>query len=80
MKGKTKKVLEYLQVNGSITSIEAFEKFRATRLSAIIFNLRKYGHKIASIPAKYTNQEGETSYFVRYTLEQENVNDKNNNN
>ena len=66
MKGKTKKVLDYLKEVGSITSIEVFEKFRATRLSAIIFNLKKYGYNIESKPEKYTNLDGETSYYVRY--------------
>lgn len=71
MRGKTKKVLEYLQANGNITSLEAFEKFRATRLSAIIFNLRKYGYSIISKPESYTNANGETSHFVRYIYEGE---------
>jgi len=38
---KTRAVKEYLIENGSITSWEAITNFRATRLSAIIFNLRK---------------------------------------
>lgn len=37
---KQMKVLEYLKANGSITSMEAIEKFRATRLSGIIYRLR----------------------------------------
>ena len=71
MKGKTKKVLDYLQENGSITSMDAFIKFNATRLSAIIFNLKRYGHSIISVPESYTNQEGETSHYVRYVYEGE---------
>ena len=66
MRGKTKKVLEYLQRNGSITTIEAFLNFNATRLSAIIFNLRKYGYRIISKPETHTNALGETSHYVRY--------------
>lgn len=69
MRGKTKKVLEYLIENGSITSMDAFIKFKATRLSAIIFNLRKYGYNIKSIPESYTGTDGETSYYVRYVYE-----------
>ena len=37
---KTQKVKEYLEEHGKITSWEAIQKFRATRLSAIIYNLR----------------------------------------
>ena len=71
MRGKTKKVLEYLKSNGSITSLEAYDLFRATRLSAIIFNLRKYGYKIISMPESYTNEQGETSHYARYVYEGE---------
>ena len=35
-----KQVLEHLKANGSITSLEAFERYRATRLSSIIHRLR----------------------------------------
>ena len=70
MRGKTKKVLEYLKSNGSITSLEAYDLFRATRLSAIIFNLRKYGYKIISMPESYTNEQGETSHYARYVYEE----------
>ena len=38
---KTKLVEEHLRRKGSITSWEAITNYRATRLSAIIFNLRK---------------------------------------
>ena len=33
--GNTGRILEYLKKNKSITSMEAFEKFGATRLSAM---------------------------------------------
>lgn len=71
MRGKTKKILEYLQNKGSITSLESYELFKATRLSAIVFNLRKYGYSIVSVPESYTNQDGETSHYVRYVYEGE---------
>ena len=46
---KTKQVMEHLLEKGSITSWEAIEKYRATRLSSIIFNLRHhYGMNIIS--------------------------------
>ena len=38
---KSRAVEEHLKKHGSITSWEAIQKYRATRLSAIIFNLRK---------------------------------------
>ena len=40
-------VLNYLMEHGTITSMEAFEMFGATRLSAIIYQLRyKHGMNI----------------------------------
>lgn len=71
MRGKTKKVLEYLQTNGSITSLDAIYLFKATRLSSIIFNLKKYGYKITSVPEVFTSADGEKSYYVRYVYEGE---------
>ena len=62
---KTDKVLYQLQNNGSITSWEAITKYRATRLSGIIFNLRKQ-YKIDGVWETYTNQDGETSRYIRY--------------
>lgn len=45
---KTQKILEYLEHKKTITSLEAFKKFYVTRLSAIIYNLRKRGYKITT--------------------------------
>jgi len=38
---KTDSVLKHLQLRGSITAWEAIELYKATRLSGIIFNLKK---------------------------------------
>lgn len=38
---QTNEVLEHLKTHGTITSIEAIMQYGATRLSAIIFDLRK---------------------------------------
>lgn len=45
---KSKKVANYLVTHGTITQWEAIKKFKATRLSAIIFNLKKDGWNIES--------------------------------
>lgn len=39
------RILTYLQHAGSISSIEAFERFKITRLSAVIFNLKQDGYR-----------------------------------
>ena len=64
---KTEKVLEHLQKYGSITSWEAIEKYGATRLSAIIFNLRKK-YKIENCCESFTDRYGNNSIFVKYVF------------
>ena len=58
------KVLEHLQTNGSITSWEAITRFHATRLSGIIFDLKKMGYPIQS-----TIEYNGDTHYARYTLE-----------
>lgn len=40
------KVLQYMKYNGSISTMECFDKLKITRLSARIYDLRKMGIKI----------------------------------
>ena len=62
---KTKAIMEHLINIGSITTWEAIESYRATRLSAIIFNLRhQYNMNIISEPINGTNA-------VKYILKKE---------
>ena len=63
-KGKTGKVLNHLQSQGSITSWDAIQLYKATRLSAIIFNLRKDGFNIRS-----ENVSEDGMNFSRYHYE-----------
>ena len=65
---KTKEVLKYLQTHGSITSMEAINLFGATRLSAIIFNLRKKGHNITSVDKTTKDRYGHTVPYAEYRL------------
>jgi len=66
--GKTAKVLNHLMENGSITSMEAFETYNATRLSAIIFNLRQQGYDILTHETHGSNDSGYT-YATYYLIE-----------
>lgn len=66
---KTKAILMYLEENGSITSWEAIKEFGATRLSAIIFNLRhKYNLDITDEWVSFTDRYGSNSQFKKYIL------------
>lgn len=65
---KTNEVLRHLQTHGSITSMEAINLFGATRLSAIIFNLRKKGYNITSIDKTTKDRYGHTVPYAEYRL------------
>lgn len=67
---KTQKVLEHLKTKGSITSWDAIQLYRATRLSAIIFNLRKRGMNIRTRERAFKDVNDETSYYAEYILEE----------
>ena len=65
---KTQKVLEHLKKYGSITSWEAIELYSATRLSAIIYNLRHRGYSIDMIVLPFVDRFGTKSHFGKYIL------------
>ena len=65
---KTQKVIEHLQEHGYITSLEAIELYKATRLSAIIFNLRRHGMNIETINIPFVNVYGTKSHYGKYVL------------
>ena len=65
---KTQKITEHLQQYGCITSLEAIELYKATRLSAIIFNLRKRGLNIETIYIPFVDIYGTKSTYGKYVL------------
>ena len=68
MDTKTNQVKEHLLERGSITSWEAIQLYRATRLSAIIFNLRKAGYIIESEWQEGIDSNGNQVRYVKYNL------------
>ena len=66
MTNKTQEVLKHLQNNNEITSRQAIELFGATRLSAIIFKLRKRGYNIITKREEIIDRYGNTCQFARY--------------
>jgi len=64
-------VLNYLREQGSITSVEAWNAFGVTRLSAIIFVLRKVGYDITTIMVSAPNRYGRECRFAKYVLREE---------
>ena len=65
---KTQAVLEWLQTHASISSMEAIQSFGATRLSAIIFNLREKGYNIETVWCEGVDRFGNKMRFARYYL------------
>lgn len=65
---KHKAVLQWLQTGASISSMEAIQNFGATRLSAIIFNLRKQGYNIETVMVDGRDRFGNQMKFARYCL------------
>lgn len=68
-KTKTNQILNHLQQYGTITSWQAFTNYGATRLSAIIFVLRKRGYDIKTKTELITDRNGNTCQFAKYILD-----------
>lgn len=62
-KNQADTILEHLMVHGSITSWEAIQKYRITRLSAVIYDLKKMGYRIRT-----DFESNEETHWARYTL------------
>lgn len=61
-------ILAHLQSGHSITSMQAIELYGVTRLSAIIFDLKKMGYKIESVKRQTTTRFGKTGFYSEYRL------------
>ena len=61
-------VIQHLLNHGSITSMEAFRDYGITRLSAIIFNLRREGYDIDSKMCHSINRQGNSCSYSEYTV------------
>lgn len=68
------KVKNHLLKNGTINSWTAIELYGATRLSAIIYNLRGEGMLIESIPCTSYDRNSEICNYTTYKLVQEDEN------
>lgn len=73
-----KEVLDYLRKIGSITSWEAIVEFGATRLSAIIYNLRKKGYNIETNDVIVKNRYGNATVIAKYVLKEGGKSEQNN--
>lgn len=65
---KQQQVLDHLKSGKSITSLTAINLYGATRLSAIIFNLKELGHDIISERESRLDRNGNVCNYSRYQL------------
>ena len=69
MSGQKAIVLDHLINEGGITSIEAFERYKITRLAAVIHDLKDDGVQIVSIPVyKYDSKGRVEKRWALYKL------------
>lgn len=61
-------VLRHLKDFGSLTTWEAIQEYGITRLSAIIYLLRKQGHNIISENITTKNRYGNSTTFSKYYI------------
>ena len=71
---KTEKIRNHLENIGHITSLEAIEEYGATRLSAIIYNLRRRGLDIRTETIEFTDRFGSKATYAKYILEEKHEN------
>ena len=64
-KSQTRKIYELLKNGGKITPIRAFSEFSITRLSAIIYELRRKGAEIETDLVDNKNGAPYAAYWVR---------------
>ena len=69
-KTQWKDISTHLREHGSITSMEAWDRYHITRLSAVIFTLRKMGYVIETQDCTGANEYGVYRY-ANYILKED---------
>ena len=68
------RIIEYMQVFGSISTLEAFNDLGVARLASRIHDLKGMGYNIESEIKSSKNRFGEKTYFKVYRLAEEKEN------
>ena len=68
MRSQVDMIYEHLKAYGYITSWEAIKEYGCTRLSAVIYLLRKEGYKIISEKEQGINRFGRKVNWSKYIL------------
>lgn len=62
------RLLDYLKSHGRINPLDAWKQLGIYRLSAVVFDLRKDGHRIETTRKAVQNQFGEECVVAEYVL------------
>lgn len=62
------RVLNHLQAYGSITPMEAMQRYGVMRLGARVWDLRAAGHPIRRVMVTGKNRFGEPIHYARYEM------------
>ncbi len=65
---QTEMILNHLREHGSITALEAQQKYGIMRLSARIADLREQGYSISTNKKSSRNRWGTMTTYANYTL------------
>lgn len=65
---KSSIIRDRLLKGGTITSLEAINLCSATRLSAIIYNMRKAGYNVISYKVKHIDMFGHECTYCKYYI------------
>lgn len=68
MNSAAKELIQYLRTHEGITSMEAFRLFSVTRLSGMIYSLKKQGYIFRTITHTTTTQYGRRVKYAEYQL------------
>ena len=68
------RIIEYMQVFGSISTLEAFNDLGVARLASRVHDLKGMGYNIESEIKSSKNRFGEKTYFKVYRLAEEKEN------
>ena len=68
------RIIEYMQVFGSISTLEAFNDLGVARLASRIHDLKGMGYNITSEIKASKNRYGEVTHFKVYRLAEEKEN------
>ena len=62
------RVIKYIKDFGSITTFQAYSDLGVTRLSAVMYNIKKDGIKVKTETGKAKNRYGEDTHFAIYSF------------